>query len=148
MGWWNDPHEKAIWPKCHFRTLRPVSWTREVLSTASEPSKGERVMVGNGSRAVAGQFIDRMDLTLSLTLSNGKQQKVQYGTQVRVACDTRLESASNLLSYERDSLNFIPVKCARDKKCNSRTLLSLINDSLLVDHIDRASNDSSVRNCL
>ena len=61
MGWWNDLHEKAIWPKCHFRTLRPVSWTREVLSTASKPSKGERVMVGNGSRAVAGQFIDRMD---------------------------------------------------------------------------------------
>ena len=54
-------HEKAIWPKCHFGTLRPFSWTREVLSTASKPSKGERVMVGNGSRAVAGQFIDRMD---------------------------------------------------------------------------------------
>ena len=98
MGWWNDLHEKAIWPKCHFGTLRPFSWTREVLSTASKPSKGERVMVGNGSRAMAGQFIDRMHHTLSLTLSNGKQQKVQYGTQVRVACDTRLESASNLLS--------------------------------------------------
>ena len=86
-------HEKAIWPKCHFGTLTTFSWTRELVSTASKPLKGERVMVGNGSRAVAGQFIDRMDLTLSLTLSNGKQQKVQYGTQVRVACDTRLESA-------------------------------------------------------
>ena len=55
-------HEKAIWPKCHFGTLRPFSWTRQLVSTASKPSKGERVMVGNGSRAVAGQFIDRMDL--------------------------------------------------------------------------------------
>ena len=61
-------HEKAIWPKCHFSTFRPVSWTREVLSTASKPSKGERVMVGNGSTAMAYQFIDRMDLTLPLTL--------------------------------------------------------------------------------
>ena len=55
-------HEKAIWPKCHFGTLRPFSWTRELLSTASKPTKGERVMVGNGSRAVAGQFIDFVDL--------------------------------------------------------------------------------------
>ena len=86
-------HEKAIWPKWHFGTLRPVSWTRQVLSTASKPSKGERVMVGNGSRAVAGQFIDRMDLTLSLTLSNGKQQNGHIRPQRMVACDTRLESA-------------------------------------------------------
>ena len=55
-------HEKAIWPKCHFGTLKvPFSWTRELPSTASKPSKGERVMAGNGSRAMAGQFIGRMD---------------------------------------------------------------------------------------
>ena len=41
-----------------------------------------------------------------------------------------------------------PMQCARDKKCNSRTLLSLINKSLLIYHIDRAGNDSGVRNCL
>ena len=100
-------HEKAIWPKCHFGTLRPFSWTRQLVSTASKPSKGERVMVGNGSRAVAGQFIDRMDLTLPLTLSNGKQQKGHIRPQRMVACDTRLESAQDLLSYEHESKNIL-----------------------------------------
>ena len=113
-------HEKAIWPKCHFGTLTTFSWTRQLVSTASKPSKGERVMVGNGSTAVAGRFIDRMDLTLPLTLLNGKQQNGHIRPQRMVACDTVLESASILLSYERDSKNFLRgvreiknVTCAR-----------------------------------
>jgi len=103
-------------------------------------------MVGNGSRAVAGQFIDRMDSP--------------YHSPYRTANSKRGISGLNEwwhathgwnqheIYYHKNVDKKKPMQCARDKKCNSRTLLSLINDPLLVDHIDHARNDSAVRNCL
>ena len=45
---------RAILPYGHLGTVTAFLATLTLVPTASKPSKGERVMVGNGSTAMAG----------------------------------------------------------------------------------------------